>query len=371
MWWFVSTRPTSPAQSCVVGNGTGTVGSSNVSNVTITCTTNVYGISGTISGLTASGLVLANGADSLTVAGGASTFVFSTKVADGTPYAVHGLEPTGQRNVFSRKRRGDRGGRDCHQRDGLVYRNDGGLHRRGHNSRLTSEGLVLLNGGDMAYAAASATVFRFSTLLASGASYSADRPKRNLRRPCTVANASGTIGSANVANVAVTCKTTAYTIGGTISGLTSNGLVLANGGATVAPAKGATQYRFATAVPSGTAYAVTVKTQPAGLPCRGSQAVQAPLLKATSLTPMCRVSRVAIRFAGAFSGLTGSGLVLQDNGADNLTVSASAMTFTFVTLINKGAKYAVTVKTQAAGQICTVTSGSGVMSSAAIRNSCG
>ena len=42
---------------------------------------------------------------------------------------------------------------------------------------------------------------------------------------CTVANGSGAIGSANVTNVAVTCATGYYSVGGTVSGL-SGSLVL-------------------------------------------------------------------------------------------------------------------------------------------------
>ena len=50
---------------------------------------------------------------------------------------------------------------------------------------------------------------------------------------CTVANGSGTIGGADVTNVAVTCVTNTiprYTIGGTVSGLSGSGLVLRNNG---------------------------------------------------------------------------------------------------------------------------------------------
>jgi hypothetical protein len=63
---------------------------------------------------------------------------------------------------------------------------------------------------------------------------------------------------------------------------------------------------------------------------------------------------------GAVSGLTGSGLVLQDNGGSNLTVSADG-SFTFGAAIASGGSYSVTVLTQPSGpaQTCTVTDGSG------------
>jgi 6-phosphogluconolactonase len=61
---------------------------------------------------------------------------------------------------------------------------------------------------------------------------------------------------------------------------------------------------------------------------------------------------------GSVSGLTGTGLVLQNNGGDNLAVSATG-SFTFATSVSAGGSYAVTVMTQPSGQTCTVANGSG------------
>jgi len=85
----VKTQPTSPWQTCVVTNATGTVGSANVANVTVTCTTNTYTVGGTLGGLTGSGLVLQdNAGNDLTIAANGTTFVFSTAIASGAAYAV-------------------------------------------------------------------------------------------------------------------------------------------------------------------------------------------------------------------------------------------------------------------------------------------
>jgi hypothetical protein len=63
---------------------------------------------------------------------------------------------------------------------------------------------------------------------------------------------------------------------------------------------------------------------------------------------------------GTVSGLTGSGLVLQDNGGNNLAVSANGL-FTFTTALAGGSAYDVTVLTQPSSQTCSVTSGSGTV----------
>lgn len=62
---------------------------------------------------------------------------------------------------------------------------------------------------------------------------------------------------------------------------------------------------------------------------------------------------------GTVTGLSASGLTLDDNGGDTLTVSSGASTFTFATKITSGGAYAVTVATQPTGETCTVSSGSG------------
>jgi len=65
---------------------------------------------------------------------------------------------------------------------------------------------------------------------------------------------------------------------------------------------------------------------------------------------------------GTVTGLTGSGLVLQDNAGDDLAVAASGA-FTFGTRLASGASYQVSVRTQPAAQSCTVA-GSGTVGQA-------
>src|SRR5690242_965725 len=69
---------------------------------------------------------------------------------------------------------------------------------------------------------------------------------------------------------------------------------------------------------------------------------------------------------GTVSGLSGT-VVLQDNGGDNLSVTANG-SYTFATTGTSGAAYSVTVKTNPSGQTCTVTNGSGTIGSANVTN---
>ncbi|MFZ0499837.1 MAG: NHL repeat-containing protein, partial [Steroidobacteraceae bacterium] len=65
---------------------------------------------------------------------------------------------------------------------------------------------------------------------------------------------------------------------------------------------------------------------------------------------------------GTVSGLSESGLTLDDNSGDTLTVAAGATTFTFATALASGATYDVTVATQPTGESCTPASNTGTAS---------
>ena len=70
---------------------------------------------------------------------------------------------------------------------------------------------------------------------------------------------------------------------------------------------------------------------------------------------------------GSVSGLSGSGLVLQNNGGDSLTVNADG-NFTFATALTDAENYAVTVSSSptAPAQTCSVTNDTGTISAANI-----
>ena len=65
---------------------------------------------------------------------------------------------------------------------------------------------------------------------------------------------------------------------------------------------------------------------------------------------------------GRVSGLSGT-VVLQDNGGDDLTVSANGP-FTFATKLATGAAYNVTVKRYPSGETCSVSGGAGIVGTA-------
>jgi len=131
-------------------------------------------------------------------------------------------------------------------------------------SGLAGTGLVLRNNGGDSLAINSNGTATFATQLTTGAAYAvtvATQPSTPTQT-CSVSNGSGTIASSNVGNVAVTCVTNTYSVGGTVSGLTGSGLALRNNGGDDLAVNASGAFTFATSVASAGTYDVTVLAQP-------------------------------------------------------------------------------------------------------------
>ena len=238
---------------------------------------------------------------------------------------------------------------------------------------LSGSGLVLQNNGsnDLTVAV-NATNFAFPGSVASGSAYNVSvrtqptAPSQN----CTVANATGT-ANANVANVAITCTTSTYTVGGTISGLTGSGLALRlNGGTALSVTAGAANFVFP-AVASGTSYTVTVSTQPSNPAQSCTVTNGAGTVAAANITTVAvNCVLAAITVGGTVTGLTSSGLALRLNGGAAIAIVAGATNFTFPNLFNAGDDYRVTLSGQPTtpAQTCTLVRGQGRVASASVTN---
>ena len=94
----VASQPS--GQTCSVGNGSGTNITANISNVTVTCVTDVvptYAVGGTVSGLIGSVTLNEDTSGEDLALSTNGSFTFATEQVDGTPYAVNVLaQPAGQ-----------------------------------------------------------------------------------------------------------------------------------------------------------------------------------------------------------------------------------------------------------------------------------
>lgn len=281
-YYQVTVQNQPASQTCTVTNGNGTITSTNITNVTVNCSTNTRSIGGTISGLTGTVVLQNNGGDNLSRNSNGS-FTFSTPVAQGAPYNVTVLtQPAGQ--------------------------------------------------------------------------------------TCSVTNGSGTAGSSNITNIQVTCSTNAFTVGGTISGL-SGTVILQNNGADNLSQSSNGGFTFSTPVAQGATYNVTVSTQPAIQTCTvnngsgtmgGSNVTNVGVNCVTNSTTLTTsISDLALSVTGlteyGISGTPSSGLArvitvtnTGSNPAVNLSVNAPSWPF--------GTSNSTTCgSTLGAGNSCTIT----------------
>src|SRR5579859_5698827 len=226
---------------------------------------------------------------------------------------------------------------------------------------LVGSGLVLRNNGGNNLAINASGAFTFSSAITGGAHYNVTVLTQPSTQNCAVTGGSGTATS-NVSNVVVTCTTITYTIGGSISGLSSSGLVLLdNKGDNLSVAANQTSFTFATPIISGAAYSVTILTQPSAQNCVVGSGNGTATSNVSSVVITCTTLTYTI--GGTVTRLSGSGLVLQDNNVDNLKVASNQTSFTFATPLASGSAYAVTVLTQPSmpAENCVVRNGSGTV----------
>jgi len=240
----------------------------------------------------------------------------------------------------------------------------------GSVSGLQGTGLVLQDnlGNDLPIV--SGGTFVFTTAIAAGGAYSVTVKTQptNAWQTCTVSGGSGTVAAANITGVVVTCVTNTYSVGGAISGLAGVGLVLQDNATDDIGAGASSAFTFATKIASGKAYAVTVKSQPTSpsqtcTPTTASGTITNAAV--TNVAVTCITNTYSV--GGTVTGLVGTGMILEDNSAGDLTISGNGG-FTFATAIASGSTYNVTVLTQPGGptQACSVSSASGTVTNGAV-----
>jgi uncharacterized repeat protein (TIGR03803 family) len=387
---YVVTLQSAPAGlSCSVAGGKGTL-NSNVANVVVTCSDRSFMVGGKIAfaagaspGVSVSGLVLANGTDTVNVPAGATSFTLPTPVAYTSSYQVTvQTQPTGMSCQVSPAT-------PATMPAGAVtnvtvtcsdqpYALGGAVNITTPSGvaagSLSDQGLVLTNSanGDAYTFSSNATSFTMPKSVAYGAAYALTVTTQPAGLNCAVNSPTGNMPAENVA-LTVSCSDQSYAISGTVTitaptgvstgSLSNQGLALTNSanGDTYTFTASGTTFAMATAVPYGSAYALSVTSQPAGLNCSVSTpSVIMPAGNITDVAVTC--SDQSFTLGGTITGLgSASGLVLTNEGGDSTTILANATSFSMATQVPYGAAYAVAVSQSPTGQTCTVTQGTGTM----------
>ena len=257
----------------------------NITGVTVSCTPNQYHVNVTVKGLADTGatytapvLGLNRSYDSLTLPTplptANTTYTFTKTLAYNTSYAI---------GVTDATPKGSAGVPLCviDSTSGTVGVGDVNLTLTcsadnfsvgGTITGLTGTGLVLVNGSDSTPISAGAS-FTMANLVPKNAAYNVTVGTQPTGQTCLVTNGSGTMGTANVTNVSISCDN--GTISGTVTGLPSGlQLTLANNGADPQTVTGTgSNVSFTLAPPAGaytngSPYSVAVQgPQPQGQTC--------------------------------------------------------------------------------------------------------
>jgi environmental stress-induced protein Ves len=332
-----------------------------------------FSVGGSVSGLNGGGLVLQNnGADDLPIAGN-GVFAFPGRLANGAAHNVSvRSQPAGQTCVVSNGAGTISSANVTNVAVACTTNTGDSFGVGGTVAGLDGSGLVVqLNGVEELPILADGS-FTFATRLTSGTQYSvAVRTQPSgPSQTCTIAGANGTIGNTNVTSVRVTCSSATFTVGGEVNSLLGSGLVLQNNGADALTITSNGPFTFRTPLAGGSQYNVTVRTQPSNpnQACTVTRA-RGPIgnRNVTNVLVSCNTSDFSV--GGTVNGLAGSGLVLRNNGGDELTINSPGP-FTFDTALPTGAAYNVSVAEQPRdpAQTCTVTNGSGQVGGANVTN---
>ncbi len=363
--YSVVVRTPPNGQNCVVQNATGTIAGADVANVAVSCAANQFTISGTVSGLSGRGLELQlNGSGELSVVGD-GPFAFSTGLPDGATFTATVLTQPSNPTQECTLANGSGAIAGANVTNLAVACTTRSFTVGGTVEGLAATGLALHLNGTQDLPIMGNGRFTFATPTPSGTSYTVTltQPMSPPLQVCTAANATGTVLDANVTNVRVACATQTFRVGGTVSGLLGNGLRLRNSNGEVIPVGANGSFAFAREVASGAAYDIVVDSHPA----RPTQACSVANGKGTIAT--ANVSDVQVNcttstftVGGTIQNLLGSGLILRNNGGDDLTPTASGR-FTFATAIASGTDYRIEIAQQptAPSQTCAIENPTGAV----------
>ncbi|MDH5720600.1 MAG: hypothetical protein OEZ13_08255 [Spirochaetia bacterium] len=388
----INTQP--GGQTCSVSNGEGVMGVENIDNVSINCSTNTYSVSGSVGGYSGSGLVLQNnlGDDiSITNVAGDETFTFGTVIPDGGSYDVTvKTQPTNpSQNCSVSNGTGtvpqyDNGDPEtgnpidvldvsvtCVTNQFTVGGTIAGLNGNGLTLDLSADGGLITETLEMPNGA---TTFNFTSQIEDLKNYivTVSQNPTSLSQVCSVINGSGNLSGANISAISVSCVTNQYTVSGNITGNLSGNVTLrfiggAHNTTLVKSATGAFNFN-AFPVNDGTSWIINVESVAGGGFCNASN--NTGIISGANVTNVSVVCALAThKVAGIVSGLSGSGLVLKNNGGDNKSIGANGY-FEFATQVAEGASYSVTVGTHPSGplQLCSVSNGSGIMGTTDVTN---
>lgn len=371
----IDVYPTLPTQLCAVTNPSGQIAGASVNNLKVDCV-DAYLVTGTVTGLTGTGLQLFNTftdpavssvpfTDVLNIGNTTTAFQFKKPVPPGIAYAVSvQTQPTNPWQTC------DFGGSPT--ASGTIGTADAVLPTltcavNNYNVGVTISGLqyaglqLSLNGGAAQSVPAGSTSFVLGSL-ASGTSYTIAKIAQPVGQNCSLFGPTGTVAGSNV-NASISCSLTGYPAGGGVTGYSGTGLTLSMTGSVpqnVTVANGATSYVFPTALNINNTYTVSIAANP-NTPWQtctfaGGVTSVSGTVTGNFTLPQITCTTNSYALSMNISGLTYSGLTVSLNGGAAQSITAGTVSYPFGNQLS-GSTYTVQVMTQPSGQTCTFPGG--------------
>ncbi len=351
---------------CSLSNSAGVFAALPVSNVAVTCSAITSSLGGTVSGLVGNGLVLTSGGQVLPISAGQSAFTFANAMASGTSYTVTvQAQPVGSTCALANN-------------VGVIANSAvtsvslscavNSYAVGGTVTGLSSLGLALSSGGQTVGISPGASSFTFPQSIPFGSRYAVIVQAQPLSLTCSVSNGSGVMGAAPVDDISIACSTSTFALGGTVSGLTSSGLILGVGSEFIAVPSGASTFQFPTPLAFGTEYGVMVEAQPTGNTCSVSAATGMVSGAVTTVKVTCSLPTHSV--GGAVSGYAANqgGNLILSNGSQTVTVPVSSSPYAFPIALVVGTSYNVSVQSNPSGYSCTLANGNGTIANNDVTN---
>jgi hypothetical protein len=350
----VVTHPT--GQRCDVFNAASLMGTSDISDVVVTCA-NVprHKVFVTLSGASGAVVVQNSGGDDLTLSANGEA-AFATEVAEGTRFKVTVKSKPSEQTCTVSDGVGVMGVFDV---GGIAVSCAQSRYPIGAQvSGVPSGKTITLSAGDAPVVVTADGAYVVPGSAAHGSLFNLTLTGSPSDLFCSIANGSGTASEQPIIATVACSAAVARSVGGTSSGPPGVVRLLNNGSDAVVLNVGA-PFTFGTLLPQGASYSVTVDKHPEGQACTLNQAngtVGGAAVTSVSLTCTAAATRKVL---GVLSGTFSGAVKLTNTGGDALTLSATGA-FQFSQSIAQGTTYAVKVAEAPSGVSCSVSNASGV-----------
>lgn len=353
----VSAQPT--GQTCALsGSTSGALAGADVTDLSVSCAVNDYVVSASVSGLQAGDsvdLTIAPSGDNLTLSAAAPNGSFLNTLAHGTSYGVSiTSEPPGKDCSLSGNASGlltqpETVTVSCALEQHAVSADVTGLDTG------ESLDLVLSPGGEVISIDAATGSGSYSTLLDYGTAYSVSVQAAPTGKTCTLSNAAGTVTGAVLVSAA--CAWDQFAVDATVTGLGAAEQVqlgISPSGDTLLLDDVTSAGSFPTAMDYGSAYSVSVLSDPPGKTCSLDANASGTLTANVSVAVTCDPDQYPVSATATGLDTFATVTLLLDATADTLTLSQVGPTGSFATPLDHGTAYAVSVDSTTLGTTCTL-----------------